>query len=123
MIIKVTYRGNTKYQHCICEVPTRYKTRIAKLLTETMKDYGVKNPSYSTNEAFKNTFKSNLNWAIDELMVETHKTEQEKSRLAIKENNAKILRLIGRMPNKNDSFILDLKNKIKKMTKGVKKHE
>lgn len=70
MIMESKMRGSTRYTHCKCEVPTKYKTRIAKLLNEIMKQYYIKGKNKEMEDAFKSIFKSNLYWAIDDLIVE-----------------------------------------------------
>lgn len=71
MKIKETLKGNTLHQFCTCEVPTKYKTKIAKLLTEMMKQYDIGHKEKEMVDGFKSIFKSNLNWILDDLIVET----------------------------------------------------
>ena len=43
----------------------KFKTEVGKLLNDLMKDYGIKGKDEDFEKAFKNTFKSNLYYIID----------------------------------------------------------
>jgi len=77
MKINEEIKGNVLYQHCKSEVPKEYKIKIAKLLNQILKEYDIKGRDEETLNAFKNIFKSNLNWIIDDLIV---KVKEEKNK-------------------------------------------
>jgi len=45
--------------------PPRFKCRVSKLLNDLMKEYGIKGRDMDFEKAFKDGFKSNLYYIID----------------------------------------------------------